>query len=60
MIDKEYDVPTMTRKEHEKMIDNALALSTLDAPEPTRKIHICMMVFPFRIKIYLLINSRFF
>ncbi|WP_313152743.1 hypothetical protein [Lacrimispora sp.] len=51
MIDKEYDVPTMTRKEHEKMIDNALALSTLDAPEPTRKIHICMMVFPFRIKI---------
>ena len=36
MISKEYYVPTTTREEREKMVNNALALSTLDAPEPTR------------------------
>ncbi len=36
MISKEYFVPTTTREEREKMVNNALALSTLDAPEPTR------------------------
>lgn len=36
LISKEYCVPTTTREEREKMVSNALALSTLDAPEPTR------------------------
>lgn len=36
MLSKEYFVPTTTREEREKMVNNALALSTLDAPEPTR------------------------
>jgi putative transcriptional regulator len=36
MVSKEYFVPTTTREEREKMVNNALALSTLDAPEPTR------------------------
>jgi len=36
MLSKEYSVPTTTREEREKMVNNALALSTLDAPEPTR------------------------
>lgn len=36
LIGKEYCVPTTTREEREKMVNNALALSTLDAPEPTR------------------------
>lgn len=36
IISKEYYVPTTTREEREKMVNNALALSTLDAPEPTR------------------------
>ncbi|MFR3730010.1 helix-turn-helix domain-containing protein [Lacrimispora sp.] len=36
LISKEYCVPTTTREEREKMVNNALALSTLDAPEPTR------------------------
>jgi len=36
MISKEYFVPSTTREEREKMVNNALALSTLDAPEPTR------------------------
>jgi putative transcriptional regulator len=36
MLSKEYFVPTTTREEREKMVNDALALSTLDAPEPTR------------------------
>ena len=36
MISKEYIIPTTTREEREKMVNNALAFSTLDAPEPTR------------------------
>lgn len=35
MISKGYHVPTTTREEREKMVNNALAISTLDAPEPT-------------------------
>lgn len=36
MLSKEYFVPTTTREEREKMVNDALALSTLDAAEPTR------------------------
>jgi len=36
ILSKEYFIPTTTREEREKMVNNALALSTLDAPEPTR------------------------
>lgn len=36
MLSKEYFVPTTTREEREKIVNDALALSTLDAPEPTR------------------------
>lgn len=36
MLSREYFVPTTTREEREKMVNDALALSTLDAPEPTR------------------------
>lgn len=36
MLRKEYFVPTTTREEREKMVNDAIALSTLDAPEPTR------------------------
>lgn len=36
IISKEYYIPTTSREEREKMVNNALALSTLDAPEPTR------------------------
>ena len=35
MISKGYHVPTTTREEREKMVNDALAISTLDAPEPT-------------------------
>lgn len=31
-----YQVPTTTKEERIKMVNDALALSTLDAPEPTR------------------------
>jgi len=36
MLSKDYFVPTTTREEREKMVNDAIALSTLDAPEPTR------------------------
>lgn len=36
IISKEYYIPTTTREEREKMVNDALALSTLDAPEPTK------------------------
>ena len=36
MLSKEYFVPTTTKEEREKIVNDALALSTLDAPEPTR------------------------
>ncbi len=36
MLSKEYFIPTTTREEREKIVNDALALSTLDAPEPTR------------------------
>lgn len=36
MISKKYNVPTTTRQQRENMVNNALALSTLDAPEPTK------------------------
>ena len=35
-ISKEYYVPTTTKEERIKMVNDALALSTLDSPEPTR------------------------
>ncbi|MDW2798775.1 helix-turn-helix domain-containing protein [Clostridium boliviensis] len=36
ILSKEYFIPTTTREEREKIVNDALALSTLDAPEPTR------------------------
>lgn len=36
LISKEYYVPTTTREERVKMVNDAMVLSTLDAPEPTR------------------------
>ncbi len=36
LISKKYCVPTTTKEERIKMVNDALALSTLDAPEPTR------------------------
>lgn len=35
-ISNEYYVPTTTKEERIKMVNDALALSTLDSPEPTR------------------------
>lgn len=36
LIGGKYHVPTTTKEERIKMVNDALALSTLDAPEPTR------------------------
>jgi putative transcriptional regulator len=36
LIGRKYHVPTTTKEERIKMVNDALALSTLDAPEPTR------------------------
>ena len=35
MMSKKYYVPTTTRQQRENMVNSAIALSTLDAPEPS-------------------------
>ncbi|MDR2022111.1 MAG: helix-turn-helix domain-containing protein [Hungatella sp.] len=36
LISRDYSMPITTKEERIKMVNDALALSTLDAPEPTR------------------------